>query len=341
MIRLTTTRETQMKRLINRFTSTTAIIVFALPMSIRADDTNVNVGIVDALNTRYGVHPGFRANHAKGIIVEGSFTPTPQAAELSSSPLFAGPTLSATVRFSDASGLPDLHDAAVAANPHGMSIKFHLPDSTDSDIVVNSLKFFTVAAPEDFRDLQLAAASSPPGAPASPQLKAFLEKHPSVEKANATVGTPDSFADEQFYGIDALIFINKAGERQPFRYIIAPEKIVHLSKDEAAKKSPDFLMDDVPQRLAKGPITFHIKAQLAAPNDQTKDPTQPWPDDRKVVDLGVLTITRTVADSDALQKKLLFIPGRLTDRIEFSDDPLLPARDDSYRVSFHRRRAAP
>jgi catalase len=260
---------------------------------------------------------------------------------LSSSPLFAGPTLPATVRFSDASGFPDLHDSALAAQPHGMSIKFHLSDGTASDIVVNSLKFFTVATPEDFRDLQLAAATSPPGAPQSPQLKAFLEQHPSVEKANATVGAPDSFADEQYYGIDALVFINQAGRKQPFRYIIAPEKIVHLTRDEAAKKSPNYLIDDVPVRLAKGPITFHIKAQLAAPGDQTRDPTQPWPDDRKVVDLGTLTITRTVADSDAVQKKLLFIPGRLTDGIEFSDDPLLPARDGSYRVSFDRRNPAP
>ena len=206
--------------------------------------------------------------------------------------------LPVTVRFSDAGGML-LHDAAPVANPHGMAIKFHLPNGVDSDIVLNSLKFFTVATPEDFRDLQLPAATSPPGAPRSPQLEAFLESHPSVEKANATVGTPASFADEQYFGIDAFVFINQAGQRQPFRYIIAPEKIVHLSEEDAAKKSPNYLMDDLPQRLAKGPVTFHIKAQLAAPSDQTKDPTQAWPDDRKVVDLGTLTISKTVADSDA------------------------------------------
>jgi len=105
-----------------------------------------------------------------------------------------------------------------------MSIKFHLPDGVDSDIVVNSLKFFTVATPEDFRDLQLANATSPPGAPRSAELEAFLKSHPSVGKANATLGTPASFADEQFFGIDAFIFIDKSGRRQPFRYIIAPSK---------------------------------------------------------------------------------------------------------------------
>src|SRR4051812_16637365 len=307
------------------------------PTSKPAADPNVNVQIVDALNKRYGAYPEYRSNHAKGIVVQGNFTPTPQAAQLSRSPLFAGASLPVTVRFSDAGGVPDVHDAALTARPHGMSIKFHLPRGLESDIVTNTLKFFTVATPEDFRDLQLANATSPSGAPRSPQLEAFLKSHPSVEKANATVGTPASFADEQFYGIDAFIFINKAGQKQPFRYIIAPEQIVHLSKEELAKKPPNYLMEDLPQRLAKGPVTFRIQAQLAAPGDQTKDPTQAWPDDRKVVDLGTVTISKTVADSDDLQKRLLFTPGRLTDGIEPSDDPLIAARDGSYAESFKRR----
>jgi catalase len=207
----------------------------------------------------------------------------------------------------------------------------------DSDIVANSLKFFTVATPEDFRDLQLAGATSPPGAPRSPQLEAFLKSHPGVEKANATLGTPGSFADERYFGIDAFIFINKAGERQPFRYVIEPETVAHLRNDEAAKKPANYLVDELPARLAKGPVAFYLKAQLAAPGDQTKDPTQPWPDDRKVVDLGTLTIGKAVADSDAVQKTLLFTPGRLTDGIEPSDDPLIAARDGSYAVSFRQR----
>jgi len=206
----------------------------------------------------------------------------------------------------------------------------------DSDIVANSLKFFTVATPEDFRDLQLAEATSPPGARKSPQLEAFLKSHPSVEKATATAGTPDSYADEQYYGIDAFVFINAAGQRQAFRYIIAPEKIVHLSKDEAAKQLPDFLIDELAERLSKGPVTFHIMAQLAAPGDPTKDPSQPWPDDRKVVDLGTLSLIKTADDSNALQKTLLFTPGRLTVGIEPSDDPLIRARDGAFAESFRR-----
>jgi len=82
---------------------------------------------------------------------------------------------------------------------------------------------------------------------------------------------------------------------------------------------------------------FHLKAQLAAAGDQTKDPSEPWPDTRKVVELGVLTLDKPVADSLAVQKKLLFMPTQLTDGIELSDDPLPIVRAGAYTVSFARR----
>lgn len=315
-------------------------VLAACAASTAHADAPVAVQIVDALNQRYGAHPGYRANHAKGVVVEGHFTPTPQAASLTRSPIYAGATLPVTARFSDAGGLPLVADAAPIANPHGLAIKFHLPNGVDSDIVVNAFKFFPVATPEEFRDLQLAAATSPPGSPPSPQLKAFLQAHPSVQKATAALGIPDSFADEAYYGVDAFYFVNRDGAKRAFRYIIAPQKLVHIDKADAAKRTPNFLFEELPQRLAQGPVTFHIQAQLAGSGDPTNDATQAWPDDREVVDLGTLTIEHVVADSDAQQRALLFIPGRLTDGIAPSDDPLIAARDGSYAVSFGRRQAA-
>jgi catalase len=84
-------------------------------------------------------------------------------------------------------------------------------------------------------------------------------------------------------------------------------------------------------------VTFHLKAQLAAPGDPTNDATKPWPKDRKVVDLGVLTITKAVPNSAEAEKALLFLPGQLTDGIEQSDDPLIDVRSASYAESFSRR----
>ncbi len=240
-----------------RFFLVVAALVTALaaPARIHADDGSLAVQILDALNKAYGVHPGFRANHAKGIVAKGSFEPSGEAAKLSRSPLFAGGTLPITVRFSDASGIPTVPDGAPAANPHGMAIKFHLPSGADTDMVTNSLKVFPVATGEEFRDLNLAIAASPPGSPKPTALDTFVASHPSVPKALGSVSTPASFADEVYYGIDAFVFTNAAAKEQPVRYVITPDRIIHLTPEEAAKQPPDFLVDELPARLAKGPVS--------------------------------------------------------------------------------------
>ncbi len=305
----------------------------------RADDASVAEQTVDALNKVWGKHPGFRANHAKGVVVEGSFTASTQAAGLSKAALFSGKAIAVTVRFSDSGGLPDVADGDGKANPHGMAMKFHLPDGGgDVDVVQNSLKFFPVATGAEFRDLLLAAGASGPGAAKPTKLDVFFASHPAAPRAFGSVATPASFAQETYNGVDAFVFVNAAGTRQAFRFKTVPlAGEVHLSAADAAKQKPDFLVDELPARLRKAPVTFHLLAQLAAPGDQTKDPTQPWPASRKLVDMGTVTLTHGVADSAGAQKALLFLPGSLTAGIEPSDDPLIDARDDAYAVSFSRR----
>jgi catalase len=309
----------------------------ASPDIVRADDQPVEIQIVDAMNKLFGKHPGFRANHAKGVVAEGSFKASPGAAALSRAALFNGSTVPVTVRFSDSTGIPNLPDGAGPANPHGMAIKFHLPGGSDTDMVINALKFFPVASGADFRDMLLALAASPPDAPKPTKFDQFVASHPRVPAALATVATPDSFADEEYHGVDAFVLVNKAGGRQAVRYLMVPEHLVHLDRADAAKRAPDFLVDELPERLKHGPVTFRLEAQLAAPGDSTKDPTQPWPAERKVVELGVLTIDKPVANSAEAQKALLFLPGQLIDGIEPSDDPLIDVRDGAYAESFSRR----
>jgi len=313
-----------------------SVLALVVAASVAAADTPLTTQVVDALNKVYGVHPGFRANHAKGVVVEGHFKALPGAAQLSRAALFNGSSIPVTVRFSDSGGVPNIPDGSGDANPHGMAIKFHLP-SGDTDMVIVSLKFFPVGTGEDFRDLLLAIADSPPNAPKPTKFEQFMGSHPSAPKAFGTAATPDSFADEQYYGINAFIFVTKDGHKQAVRYQMVPEKLVHLTPEEAGKKSPDFLVNDLPKRISQKPVVFHLKAQLAEAGDQTKDGSQPWPDTRKVVDLGVLTLDKPVADSLAVQKKLLFMPTQLTDGIELSDDPLPVVRAGAYTVSFARR----
>jgi catalase len=304
-----------------------------------AEDAPVEEQIADAFQAIFGQHPGQRLNHAKGIVVEGAFMASPDAATLSrAAHLRGGGTIPVTVRFSDSTGVPNIPDGDPNANPHGMSVKFHLPDGSDTDIVINSLKFFPVATAVEFRDLLLAIAATKPDSPKPTKLDDFLASHPAAPKALATPQTPSSFATDEYYGVNAFQFVDKEGKKQPFRYQAEPMVgVSHLAKDEAAKRPPDYLGDELRERLKNGPVQFRLLAQLAESGDPTKDATVPWPDSRRKIELGVLTLTTPAPDNEEAQKQLLFLPGQVTDGIEASDDPLIPLRDGVYAISFSRR----
>ena len=138
--------------------------------------------------------------------------------------------------------------------------------------------------------------------------------------------------------MNAFIFVDAAGKRQPFRFqfvpVAGPE---HVSPAESAKWPADYLQTELPQRLGKAPVAFRVMAQLAAPGDDTKDATKAWPADRRMVDLGTVTLTKADANSAEVEKGLRYLPNRLTPGIEVSDDPLINARVQSYVISFGRR----
>lgn len=301
----------------------------------RADDAALVNQIVDTFYKIYGSHPGFRVNHAKGVVVEGRFVASAAAATLSRASLFDGSRIPVTVRFSNDGGIPTVPDGA-PSNPKGMAVKFHLANGQEVDMVILAVKFFPVATGEEFRDLLVAISESPTDAPKPTKLDQFAASHPRFPASFGSAPTPDSFADQEYHGIDAFIFVDKAGHRRPVRYIMSPEKSVSLTPEQAAKQAPNFLVDDLPARIAKGPVVFHLKAQLGAAGDQTQDPSQPWPEDRQVVDLGILTLDKSV-DTLEVQKKLLFLPNRLTDGIEISDDKLPVIRSEVYALAFARR----
>jgi hypothetical protein len=53
--------------------NTLAALILAAGLGpVAAQDAALETQIVDAMNKVYGVHPGFRANHAKGVVTEGT-----------------------------------------------------------------------------------------------------------------------------------------------------------------------------------------------------------------------------------------------------------------------------
>src|ERR1700744_3821362 len=211
-----------------------ATAVLLASAAARADDAALVTEIVDTFYRIYGTHPGFRVNHAKGVVAEGSFVATPAASALSRAALFDGSRIPVTVRFSNDGGIPNVPDGA-PSNPKGMAIKFHLPGGAEMDMVILAVKFFPVATGEQFRDLLVAISESPAGAPKPTKLDQFSVAHPTFPASFGSAPTPDSFADQEYHGINAFIFVDKAGHRHAVRYIMAPEKSVPLTAAEAAR----------------------------------------------------------------------------------------------------------
>lgn len=297
------------------------------------------IAIVDALNKLSGgPHQGYRANHAKGVLVEGQFTPAPTAAGLSKAPHFAQ-GVPVIVRFSDPTGVPAMPDASPDASPHGMAIRFTVPGGATTDIVAISANSFPVATPEDFLALLTAAAASGAGVAKPTPVEQFLGSHPAALRFVTTPRpAPESFGTLAFFGVNAFKFTNAKGESHYARYQILPVAGEHaLAPDDVAKASPDYLMDELPQRIAKGPVKFRLLAQVAKEGDPTNDPTVVWPADRDVIELGTLSLTATAKDQVATQKALLFNPLALTAGIEPSADPVLLARLAAYGVSYGQR----
>lgn len=111
--------------------------------------------------------------------------------------------------------------------------------------------------------------------------------------------------------------------------------------DEVVKEqSANYLQDEFKTRLAEGPISFKIAAQVAADGDVTDDNTVHWPENREVVELGTFKLDSVVEDSDAKMKYIIFDPIPRVAGVEPSDDPLLEMRAALYLISGKQRRAA-
>jgi catalase len=290
----------------------------------------------------FGQHPGLRPAHAKGVLLTGTFTPTPAAASLTRAPHMNRPSTRVMVRFSNSTGIPLIPDYNPNAHPHGCAVRFYLEDRVHTDIISVGANGFPVRTGQEFLEFLKALAASDPAKIAGSPLEAFLGSHP---KALAFVQLPKpapaSFATEPYFGINAMKFTNQDGKGQFGRYRVVPDAPVRfLSDAEVAGKGTNYLFDEVKERVAKAPITFRVMAQLPNPGDPLDDATQQWPEDRKLLDLGQVALTATVADDAVEQQHTIFDPIPRVDGIDPSDDPLLELRAALYLISGRRRRAA-
>lgn len=218
-----------------------------------------------------------------------------------------------------------------------MGIRFVLGDDghRHTDIIAHSTAFFPVRTGEGFLKLLTAIGDGTIGR--------FLEENPAAAAfVNDPKPSPSSFATEKYYAVNAFILVSGEGQRTSVRYRILVEKSSVLSESDLTTKSASYLYEELPERLAQGPIVFKLLAQIAQEGDVTDDATVHWPEEREMVELGSITLDEIESEtlSREQEKHMILDPIPRVDGIEPSDDPLLAIRAALYLLSGRERRAA-
>lgn len=305
-----------------------------------ASAESVHANIVDTfVALSGGPHKGERVNHAEGIVAEGIFIPSPQASQLTMAPHMQKMPSDVVIRFSNATGVPQIHDASGEAFPKGMAIRFLLDDGDETDIVLLSVNRFPVSTPEKFLELLTAIKASRDSDASPSPIARFLENNPSAKRfVELEKPAPESFTTQSYHGLNAFIFTNSDGENVYGRYLVEPiSGSQFLSKDARESADRDYLSAELENRLEQGKALMRISLQIANEQDIKNDPTVVWPEDRQIVELGVLEIENIMENGAEYAKNTMFNPLALTDGISASDDPVLLARPGAYALSFQKR----
>jgi catalase len=294
--------------------------------------------LVNQLQDNAGTFAGYRRNHAKGVCVTGYFDSNGRAQAYSVAQVFAAGRTPVVGRFAIPGGNPYAPDSSVPIR--SMALRFALANGQQWRTGMNSMPVFPVATPQAFyAQLQAQQPDSTTGKPDPEKVAAFFAAHPetSAFRAWARTAKPSAgFATESYWGLNAFVFVDANGQRQPVRWRMTPEA-ADAGNEPMKAGDANYLATDLTRRLTQGPLRWHLQVTLANPGDPTNDATKTWPDDRRTVDAGTLVLEHTEPQDSGPCRDINYDPLVLPAGITASDDPLLPARSAAYADSYLRR----
>jgi catalase len=279
---------------------------------------------------------GHRRNHAKGICFTGVFEANGAGSELSRARVFVRGQYPALGRFNLGTADANASDATVRVRGLGLSIA--TPDGQDWRSAMINPPVFAVSTPQAFYQLLRASHSTDPNA-----MKAFAAAHPEFAKfADWAKNGPwtGSYAEERYNGLNSFVFIDGSGMEHVVRWSLLPAaEAVAVAPDELAKRGPDFLEQDIAQRVAAAPQRWTMSVTVANAGDRTADPSKPWPTDRRTIEVGTLVAQHVQAERDGPCRDINFDPTVLPSGMRTSDDPFPAARSAAYAKSYDLRTA--
>jgi catalase len=290
-----------------------------------------------AFQNANGIHAGFRRNHAKGVCVTGWFESSGQAAALSKAAVLKPGRSSVVGRFALAGGMPFQMDAP--ATIRSMAMRFLAPGGEEWRTGMNNMPVFPVNSAEGFYE-QLRASSPDPatGKPDPAKMRAFLAAHPQTVAALHLIKqrqVASGFANSTFNSLNAFRFVDAAGASVPVRWSAVP--VQPFAADSAGPGEDNYLFDDLIAQVAQHPRQWRLIVTVGQADDPTNDATLPWPESRRHIDAGTLTIDRASSEDGGRCTAVNYDPLVLPSGIEPSDDPLLSARSAVYARSFTLR----
>jgi catalase len=292
--------------------------------------------LVGALAPPSGASLGHRRNHAKGICFTGSFESNGAGSALSRAQVFATGSYPALGRFN--LGTPDANAPDSTVRVRGMGLRISTPDGQQWHMAMINPPFFPVSTPQAFYELLLASASKEPDA-----MKTFAGAHPEIaafgEWAKSAPWT-GSYAEERYHGLNSFIFTDNSGAEHAVRWLLVPAaQPVPISPEDLAKRGPDYLEQEIAERVRGGPLHWTMAVIVANSGDQTVDPSKAWPADRRSVEVGTLTVQHIEVERDGPCREINFDPTILPTGIQTSDDPFPSARSAAYARSYDLRTA--
>jgi catalase len=279
---------------------------------------------------------GHRRNHAKGICFTGTFEANGDGSALSKAPVFVRGQYPVVGRFN--LGTPDPNAADAMVRIRGIGIRITTPDGQEWRMAMIDAPIFPVSTPQGFYELLTASGSKDPDA-----MKKFIAAHPEFltflgwAKSAPWTG---SYAEERYNSLDSFLFVDGAGSTHPIRWSLVPTaQPVSVPPDELTKRGPDFLEQEITQRVAASPQHWSLIVTVANPGDPTADPNKAWPADRRTVEVGTLTVQQIEPERDGPCLNINFDPTVLPSGITTSDDPFPAARSAAYSRSYNSRTA--
>lgn len=298
--------------------------------------------IIDRFEKNGGLHEGFRRNHAKGVCVTGIFKGSGEGSEFSSATVFTKVKTPVFGRFSLAEPNPFQSDKS--AQVRSMALNFTMADGQVWRTAMNNIPVFAVQNVEGFYDLMQASRRDPDtGKPDPDMMKAFFTKYPASAKSIPMIKSrsiSSGFSNSTYNGINAFIFVTEQGSETAVRWSMKPID-PFIEADKSAKLRKNQLFDDLIKRIAREPVQWKMIATIAEAGDPVNDATQAWPQSRRQVELGTLTLAQIDDEMQGPCQDINFDPLILPNGIKASNDPLLSARSSTYAESFSRRENEP